>query len=259
MEIIKIKNADYSRYEELLLTRDQLRKEARIYHGLYVKEFGDLYLALFEKQISCIKKKKRIGYYQAAINHGGVIDQAEVEALLVKEMQEYQEKLQDMVAENNAARKITEITSVKLLKIKRIYHRLAKQLHPDINPMTAEIPELMELWNAVHTAYNCNSLEDMEEAELLVNEALRRIGMGYREIEIPDLPKKIEVLEASIAKIRETDPYQYKFLLEDPEAVKEKRRDLEKQIETYTEYEKELDSVIDGLLTSGVKILWKMN
>lgn len=259
MEIIKIKNADYSRYEELLLTRDQLRKEAGIYHGLYVKEFGDLHLALFEKQISCIKKKKRIGYYQAAINHGGVIDQAEVEALLVKEMQEYQEKLQDMVAENDAARKITEITSVKLLKIKRIYHRLAKQLHPDINPMTAEIPELMELWNAVHTAYNCNSLEDMEEAELLVNEALRRIGMGYREIEIPDLPGKIEALEASIAKIRETDPYQYKFLLEDPEAVKEKRRDLEKQIETYTEYEKELDSVIDGLLTSGVKILWKMN
>ena len=259
MEIIKIKNADYSRYEELLLTRDQLRKEAGIYHGLYVKEFGDLHLALFEKQISCIQKKKRIGYYQAAINHGGVIDQAEVEALLVKEMQEYQEKLQDMVAENDAARKITEITSVKLLKIKRIYHRLAKQLHPDINPMTAEIPELMELWNAVHTAYNCNSLEDMEEAELLVNEALRRIGMGYREIEIPDLPGKIEALEASIAKIRETDPYQYKFLLEDPEAVKEKRRDLEKQIETYTEYEKELDSVIDGLLTSGVKILWKMN
>ena len=259
MEIIKIKNADYSRYEELLLTRDQLRKEAGIYHGLYVKEFGDLHLALFEKQISCIQKKKRIGYYQAAINHGGVIDQAEVEALLVKEMQEYQEKLQDMVAENDAARKITEITSVKLLKIKRIYHRLAKQLHPDINPMTAEIPELMELWNAVHTAYNCNSLEDMEEAELLVNEALRRIGMGYREIEIPDLPGKIEALEASIAKIRETDPYQYKFLLEDPEAVKEKRRNLEEQIETYTEYEKELDSVIDGLLTSGVKILWKMN
>ena len=51
MEIIKIINADYSRYEELLLTRDQLRKEARIFHGLYVKEFGDLHLSLFEKQM----------------------------------------------------------------------------------------------------------------------------------------------------------------------------------------------------------------
>ncbi len=259
MEIIKVKNADHSRYEELLLTRDQLRKEARIYHGLYVKEFGELHLALFEKQIACIEKKKRIGYYQMAINHGGVIDQAEIEALLAKEMQEYQQKLQEMMAENDAAKKITEITSVKLLKIKRIYRRLAKQLHPDINPMTAEIPELMELWNAVVTAYNCNSLEDMEEAELLVNEALERLGMGYNEIEIPDLQKKIEAVEAAIKKIRETDPYQYKYLLEDPQAAEERKRDLEEQIKSYTEYENELDAAIDGILKSGVKILWKMN
>lgn len=259
MEIIKVKNADYSRYEELLLTRDQLRKEAGIYHRLYVKEFGELHLSLFEKQINCIKKKKLIGYYQTAINHGGVIDQGEIDAQLAKEMQEYQQRLKAMVEEHDAAKKMTEISSVKLLKIKRIYRRLAKQLHPDINPMTVEIPELMELWNAVVTAYNCNSLEDMEEAELLLNEALKRIGAGYREIEIPDLPGKIKVLEESITKIRETDPYQYKYLLEDPQAVKEKKQELEEQIKTYTEYEKELDSVIDGLLKSGVKIIWKMN
>ena len=99
----------------------------------------------------------------------------------------------------------------------------------------------------------------MEEAELLVNNALKRIGMGYTEIEIPDLPGKIKELEAEIEKIRETDPYQYKYLLEDPEAVKEKKHELEEQIRSYTEYEKDLDSVIDGLLKSGVTIIWKMN
>ena len=259
MEIIKVKNADYSRYEELLFQRDQLRKEARIYHALYVKEFGELHLRLFEEQIACIKKKKLIGYYQMAVNHGGVINQAEVEASLAKEMEEYQQSLQEMIAENEAAKKMTEISSVKILKIKRIYRRLAKQLHPDINPMTAEIPELKELWNAVMTAYNSNSLEDMEEAELLVNKALKKIGMGYREIEIPDLPRKIEKLEGSIREIRETDPYQYKYILENPDAVKEKIHDLEEQIKIYTEYEKELEAIIDGLLENGVRILWKMD
>lgn len=259
MEIIKVKNADYARYEELLLRRDQLRKEAGIYHGLYVKEFGELHLSLFEKQISCIKKKKLIAYYQAAINRGGLIDQAQVEALLAQEMQAYEQRLQDMLAENDAAKKMAEISSVKLLKIKRIYHRLAKQLHPDINPMTEKIPELKQLWNAVVTAYNCNSLADMEEAELLVNEALKRIGLGYTELEIPDLPGKIEAVEAEIKKIRETDPYQYKFLLEDPEAAAEKKQDLEAQIRSYEDYEKELDAVTDSLLKSGVKIIWKMN
>ena len=34
MEIIRVKNTEYSRYEELLLYREQLRKEAYIYRGL---------------------------------------------------------------------------------------------------------------------------------------------------------------------------------------------------------------------------------
>jgi predicted nucleic acid-binding Zn-ribbon protein len=109
------------------------------------------------------------------------------------------------------------------------------------------------------TAYNCNSLEDMEEVEVLVNKALERLDMGYTEIEIPNLAEKIEAVEEEIKRIRETDPYQYKYLLDDPEAVREKRRDLEEQIRNYAEYEKELDSVIEGLLKSGVKIIWKMN
>ena len=117
----------------------------------------------------------------------------------------------------------------------------------------------MTLWNSVMTAYNCNNLEDMEELEILVNKALERLHMGYTEIEIPNLAEKIEAVEAEIKKIRETDPYQYKYLLEDPELVEEKRRELEGQVRSYTEYEKELDSVINEMLKSGVKIIWKIN
>lgn len=51
----------------------------------------------------------RNGYYQMAINHGEAIDQEKADALLAKEMQEYQQKLQDMVAENDAAKKMAEI------------------------------------------------------------------------------------------------------------------------------------------------------
>lgn len=140
MEIIKVRSADYARYEELLLRRDQLRKDANIYHGLYVKEFGELHLGIFEKQIACIRKKKLIGYYQMALNRGEEIDQSRIDALLTLE----------------------------------------------------------------------------------------------------------------------TDPYQYKFILDDPAAVREKRRDLEEQKKEYEDYEKELDSTIEALLKQGVKIIWKM-
>ena len=259
MDIIKVKNADYSRYEELLLRRDRLRKEAHINHGLYVKEFGDLHLQIFEKQVACIRKKKLIAYYQAAINRGGAINQAEIDAMLQREMEEYQKQLDAMAEENDAAKKLSRITDLDLLKIRRIYRRLAKQLHPDINPKTTEIPQLMDLWNAIMTAYTCNNLADMEELEVMVKNALETLKIGSYEIEIPDLDAKIRAVEDDIERIISTDPYQYKFLLSDPKAVEEKKKVLKEQKKSYIDYEKQLDDTIEGILKSGVKIIWKLN
>ncbi len=258
MEIIKVRNADYALYEELLLRRDQMRKEAHIWQGLYVKEFGDLMMELFERQIACIRKKKLIGYYQAAVNRGKPIDQDEIDRMLREEMENYEKRLQEMIDENEAAKNMSRVSEGQLLEIRKIYHRLAKQLHPDINPKTAEIPELMALWNMAVTAYNSNSLEDMQEVELLVNRALERLGMGITEIDIPDLPAKIKAVEAEIQKIIDTDPYQYKFLLNDKDAVEEKKQDLLDQIANYSEYEDSLDAAIEDLLKDGVKFIWKM-
>jgi hypothetical protein len=164
-----------------------------------------------------------------------------------------------MAEENDAAKKLSRITDLDLLKIRRIYRRLAKLLHPDINPKTSEIPQLMELWNAITTAYNCNNLTDMEELEVIVKNALESLEIGSYEIEIPDLDAKIEAVEADIARIISTDPYQYKFLLSDPKAMEEKRQALEEQKQSYIDYEKQLDEAIEGILKSGVKIIWKMN
>lgn len=99
----------------------------------------------------------------------------------------------------------------------------------------------------------------MEEAELLVNQALERLGMGCTEIEIPDLSGKIEAVEAEIREICETDPYQYKFLLDNPGLVREKKEDLEAQLKSFSDYERELDMIIDELLKSGTEFIRIMN
>lgn len=106
-----------------------------------------------------------LAYYQMALNRGNTIEQEKVDEFIAREMQEYQKQLQDMIDENKAARKMKEIPSEKFLKIKKIYRRLAKQLHPDINPKTNENKKLLELRNMVVVAYNCNSLEDIAENE----------------------------------------------------------------------------------------------
>ena len=256
-DVIKGHNASYARYEELIKRRDELKKEAFQYHAEYVRRFGDLIIELFRKKIECIRKKKTIEYCQAVINHGNSVDQTKLQAYLEKEMADFQAQLQDMVKEHEAALKSTIVTEKDMLEIKRIYHRLVKKIHPDINPAVTGSEELMDLWHRVTMAYSCNSRKDLQELEVLVMQALESVDLD--DLYIPDIEEKISDLEKEIMEIMETDPYQYKFLLDDSKAVEAKKEDLNAELKTYEEYSRQLDEVLEGVLGSGVKITWQMN
>lgn len=258
-EIIRVKNSSYARYEELLMQRDNLKKEAFIMQRNYVAKFGDLILKVFEKKLECIRKKKTIEYAQAAINHGKAVDQEKLQAYLQQEMAAFQAQLDAMIEDTMSAKERETITEHDLLKIKRIYHKLVKLIHPDINPVTEENEMLSDLWERVQVAYNCNNLSDIEELELLVTSALERFGIENLEIEIPDIDDKIAEIEKEIVKIRETDPYMYKYLLEDSEAVDEKNNSLNEELRSYEEYSAQLDAVLEGLMANGVSFTWRMN
>ena len=258
-EIIRVKNEGYSRYEELLMQRDKLGKEAHILQGQYMKEFGELITTVFEKKISCIQKKKTIAFCQAAVNRGEPVDQNALNSYIGREMAEYQRQLQHMIAENDAAHNMIKRSVSDVEKIKKIYRRLAKVLHPDINPKTNEIPELKTLWNMVVVSYNSNSLEALEEAEVLVNRALKAHNITDMVIEIPNLDEKIAKVEEEILQIKGTNPYQYKYLLLDTVLMDEKREELQKELEEYTNYEKELDQIMKQLIDQGVNVIWRMN
>lgn len=258
-ELIKGKNTSYARYEELLLRRDNLQKEAFLYQRAYVREFGDMILDIFRKKIECIRKKKTIEYCQAAANHGRRVDQGQLQEYLRGEMEAFQRQLNDMIEDTENAKNGQPVSEVDLLAIKRIYHRLVKQIHPDINPATSVTPELLELWQRVQVAYRCNDKKGIQELELLVSSALRRLGIGDLKIEIPDINGKTAEIEDEIARIMATDPYTYKYLLEDPRAVEEKKSSLNEELKSYEEYSKQLDNVLNGLIASGVRFTWRMN
>ena len=257
-EMIRGENTSYARYEELITRRDNLRKEAFQYHRAYVREFGDLILEVFRKKIECIQKKKTIEYCQAALNHGKVVDQKQMQEYLEKEMAEFKAQLDDMVKEHDSSLKDWNITEKDALEIKRIYHRLVKKIHPDINPSVAGSEELMDLWNRVVVCYDCNNLKELRELEVLVAKALEDFGACSGVVDIPNLDEKIKAIEEEITKITETDPYQYKFLLTDADAVASKKEELKEELQSYEKYSDQLDDALEVILGSGVKITWQM-
>ena len=258
-DIIKVKNSSYGRYEELLIRRDNLKKESFILQRQYVAEFGDLIIEIFEKKLECIKKKKTIEFCQRKLNYGKSIDQDELQAYLDEEMKEFQARLNDMIKDTESAKKREKVSEIDLIKIKKIYHKLVKLIHPDINPLTNENEALYDLWQRIQIAYNCNDLKEMEELEVRVTTTLEQLGVGNLEIEIPNIDDKIAELEKEIVTIMETDPYQYKFILEDPKAVEEKKQSLREELKSYIEYSEQLDNILENLMTDGNSIVWKMS
>lgn len=245
----------YRQYEDLLEYRDRLKKEAFEAQREYVRVFGDRICRLFECKISCIRKKKMIAYCQAILNHGGTIIQKELEAYLQKEMAEYQKQLQDMTEDNREAKKSTPISEADALEIRRIYRSLAKRIHPDRNPKFAEDEEILELWNEIVIAYRCNNLKRLQELEILASRALARYG-DETDTEIPNLSDRIAETEAEIDHIRSTDPYRYRDLLDDQNAVREKEDSLDREIAEYEKYEEQLENVADELVAQGITITW---
>ena len=162
-EMIRVKNVSYDRYEELLMRRDAVKKEAFQYERAYIREFGDLILEVFQMRLECIRKKKTIEYCQAAVNHGKTVDQSQLQEYLKKELAAFQKQLDKMITDTENAKTAGKITEADLLLLKKIYHRLVKKMHPDINPKVAESEKLRELWQRVITAYNCNDLIMMQE------------------------------------------------------------------------------------------------
>jgi len=257
--IIKVKNSSYARYEELLLRRDDVKKKAFQYGVEYNRTFGELILKVFEKKIECIRKKKTVEYCQSFKNHGKNVDLAGLQTYLERQLADYEKRLKAMVEENEAAKSAGTVTETELLQIKRIYRRMVKKIHPDINPLTNTNEELKGLWQRLVIAYECNELKEMKETEVLINALMAKRDMGVMEIEIPDIDTKIKELEEEIDNILNTDPYQYRYLLEDETAVAEKKKALEDEFKEYEEYSNKLEGMLNSVLEYGMTFTFRMN
>ena len=260
MELIKSTDNQYDEYESLLLERDQVRKEAGSIWTGYIKTFGQLISDGYKEKLECIKCKKTISYYQAALNHGGVVDPEAMQKYLNQEMAAYYTNLKRMQEDNEKCRKAGTSTAYEVQRAKTLYRRLAKLLHPDINPETDRHESLMELWQRVVSAYGHNDVKELSELEILIRKALKELGAGEVRVDIPDIHERIESLKEEIYEITHTEPYTYKDLLDDPEQVEKKKKELSDELEEYRKYHQELDEVIEDMLQSGgIKLKWRMN
>ena len=251
MDLIRGKESRYDEYEDLLFRRDQLKKEAGQIWTAYIRRFGRLINAVYEEKLECVKRKKAIVYCQTALNRGRKADPAALQTWLQQEMKAYYDNLEKMKADYAACSNAPVVTAYEAQRSKTIYRRLVKRLHPDICPETAKSPRLMELWNRIMTAYAHNDVKELSELEVLAAAALKEIGAVETTVEIPDIEEKIEGVRDEIERIRTTEPYTLRALIESDEAARNKTIALEDELASWQKYKEELNGALKDMIDSG--------
>lgn len=243
-EIIKIRNSAYERYEELLIRKDTLKKEAEEYRLRFNKEFGELCIQVLEEKMNCIEKRKTISYCKNMVLIGGVIYKKELDKYISETMIKYREALNMLKENTEKAKSRKDVSNEELKQIKNKYYKIAKLIHPDMNADLKDDPTIMDLWNRTSVAYECLELKELKEIEVMVNSYLESINHTHEDIVIPDVQEKIFDLNVEIEEILNTDPYQYKYILASKKAMSQKRKELKKELKDYKEYKKDLQKQI---------------
>jgi len=103
-------------------------------------------------------------------------------------------------------------------------------------------------------------VKELAELEVLVNKALTELGIGQGRIEIPDIEDRIAALRDEIGRIKSTEPYILRELVDSREKTDAKLLALEEELETYRKYRGELEQALKQMLDSGrITIEWPTN
>ena len=80
---------------------------------------------------------------------------------------------------------------------------------------------------------------------------LKDLGADEVKVDIPDIEEKIDAVRVEIDQIIHSEPYSLRYLVEDEDAAKKKKAELQEELESYQKYHRDLNNIILQMLQSG--------
>ncbi len=238
--LILQKQAELSKFKESFLSiykeYEDLQKDSyAIYHS-YNLVFGESYHRRYLLYCECERTRRRIELCQYYLNRQEKIDHQEILKVLDNEFKEYEKKLQRIYEEYQAAQaydQLPRLTNEEISEIKRIYIKIAKAIHPDLNLEYDKNHQ--ELWFKTLSAYKNNDLETLKLCEFLLDyqikvEEKQESNLDILQNQIESYQQRIEEYQDKSNYIINTFPYNQKDLLNNETLVKEKLQEVEKDI-----------------------------
>lgn len=183
---------------------------------IYVLEFGRYEYKLYMIELEMDKLKRKIQLIRIEINHENNIDVNKIDDKVKEEFEEYEKQLQAQIDEIKFLEEndVDKLSPEDSKRFKKIYHKLIKRLHPDLNPNQTFF-ELNLFYRAV-TCFENGDLKGLESvAAILPDEEIEEVS------EIDNLKALVHEYEQKIEKLKEDYPYNKKELIEKPKVGEE--------------------------------------
>lgn len=220
----------------------------------YRLKLGTLEYELSSENVELQRTRRKIMLIQVAINRQEPIRIEEIDAILNDEFESYQRKLRkegEKLHEAIHYLHAYELTNYETTKLKKLYFRIVKKLHPDIHPnATAQQKKLLE--SAVN-AYENGDLAAMENLDLILKDLCQE-GKNEEETREQLFEQRNQLtlhrqnMIDEIKKIKENYPYAIKDLLQDEEWVSNTRESLAANIKDLKEKREMAESHLRQLL-----------
>lgn len=204
--------------------------------ALFQTKLGAWELEKLKAQFRVARLKRMIDLVQATLNRGGKPDMAQIEAQVQEEQVLWEKKINEAAAALKGAehRLAHLLPDEQNAELKKLYHQLVKQLHPDLHPGQPAGDKL--LWQQVQDAYDAGDLEKLRALSLLLHHPPppenTEGGLEKLNKEHDMLEKRIAEMEARIEQIENQPPFTLQEDLENDVWVAMKRTTIEKETES---------------------------
>ena len=225
----------------LLLERDELQFViCKNIETEYMLNLGSIEYKAYEAQCTALRLKRKNELIQAKKNRQEKVIISAIEEVLDNEFAEYQKQLDEQINKMNDALKRSKaevLTDEENKELKKLYRKIVKALHPDINPDVSEAQ--VNLFDNAVQAYKNGDLGTLRIiGEMVGNSPLpeqHKDALTQLSEEKDRLQNLLKAIRDSIEEIKSEYPYTMKEILEDKEKTEQKKQELESILSQYTE------------------------
>ena len=225
----------------LLLERDELQFViCKNIETEYMLKLGSIEYKAYEAQCAVLRLKRKIELIQAKKNRQEKVIVSAIEETLDSEFAEYQKQLNEQIDKMNDALKRSKaevLYDEDNKKLKKLYRKIVKALHPDINPDVSQAQ--VQLFDNAVQAYKNGDLNTLRIiGEMVGNSPLpeqHKDALTQLNEEKERLQNLLKAVRDSIEQIKSEYPYTMKEIIEDEEQTEQKKKELENILSQYNE------------------------